>query len=76
MHKIIKKISQAVQVLLLAPIKLPGKALNIIKYIAVGLGVLEAVTRDAGSDKVTSDQELENRDREVGSSDGSDKVNG
>ncbi|MDR2283875.1 MAG: hypothetical protein LBE37_11730 [Sphingobacterium sp.] len=29
---------------MLAPIKLPGKALNIIKYIAVGLGILEAVT--------------------------------
>lgn len=50
MNKIIKKISQAVQVLLLAPIKLPGKALNIIKYVAVGLGILEAVTRkDAAS---------------------------
>ncbi|WP_164108671.1 MULTISPECIES: hypothetical protein [Sphingobacterium] len=60
MHKIIKKISQAVQVLLLAPIKLPGKALNIIKYVAVGLGVLEAVTRkEAGSDAVTSDKEEE-----------------
>lgn len=45
MHKIIKKISQGVQVLLLAPIKLPGKAMNIIKYVAVGLGILEAVTR-------------------------------
>lgn len=45
MNKIIKKISQAVQVLLLAPIKLPGKAMNIIKYVAVGLGILEAVTR-------------------------------
>ncbi|MFD2557074.1 hypothetical protein [Sphingobacterium tabacisoli] len=43
MNKIIRKISQAVQVILLAPIKLPGKALNIIKYVAIGLGVLEAV---------------------------------
>ncbi len=52
MNKIIKKISQAVQVLLLAPIRLPGKALNIIKYVAVGLGILEAVTRkEAGSDE-------------------------
>ena len=48
MHKIIKKISQAVQVLLLAPIKLPGKAFNIIKYVAVGLGILEAVVGDKG----------------------------
>ncbi|TDQ77976.1 hypothetical protein [Sphingobacterium yanglingense] len=46
MHKIIKKISQAVQVVLLAPIKLPVKALNIIKYVAIGLGVLEAVVGD------------------------------
>ncbi|WP_133583049.1 hypothetical protein [Sphingobacterium yanglingense] len=50
MHKIIKKISQAVQVLLLAPVKLPGKALNIIKYVAVGLGILEAMTNDKGED--------------------------
>ncbi|SKB95241.1 hypothetical protein SAMN05660841_03221 [Sphingobacterium nematocida] len=46
MNKIIKKISQVVQVILLAPIKLPGKALNIVKYIAVGLGVLEAISGD------------------------------
>ena len=46
MNKIIKKISQAVQVLLLAPVKLPGKALNIIRYVAVGLGVLEAMTSE------------------------------
>lgn len=43
MNKIIKKLSQAVQVLLLAPIKLPAKALNIIKYVAVGLGIIESV---------------------------------
>lgn len=45
MHKILKKISAAVQLVLLAPVKLPGKALNIIKYVALGLGVLEAVTK-------------------------------
>lgn len=50
MHKIIKKISQAVQVVLLAPIKLPGKALNIIKYVAIGLGVLEAVVGEDGEE--------------------------
>ena len=43
MKTTIKKISQAVQVVLLAPIKLPGKALNILKHVAVGLGVLDAV---------------------------------
>ena len=43
MKKIIKKISQAVQMVLLAPIKLPGKALNVLKYIAIGLGIIETV---------------------------------
>ncbi|MBL1408224.1 hypothetical protein [Sphingobacterium faecale] len=61
MNKIIKKISQAVQVLLLAPIRLPGKALNIIKYVAVGLGILEAVTRkevnELSSDQVNESDE-------------------
>ena len=28
---------------LLAPIKLPAKALNVLKYIAVGLGIIETV---------------------------------
>ena len=31
---------------LMAPIKLPGKALNILKYIALGLGVVETVLED------------------------------
>lgn len=43
MRKIIRKISRAVQVVLLAPIKLPGKALNVLKYVAVGLGIIESV---------------------------------
>ena len=32
--------------MLMAPIKLPGKALNIIKYIALGVGVVETVLDD------------------------------
>ncbi len=43
MKKIVRKISQAVKVVLLAPIKLPAKALNVLKYIAVGLGIIETV---------------------------------
>ncbi|WP_400261159.1 hypothetical protein ACFX5U_14510 [Sphingobacterium sp. SG20118] len=43
MKKILKKISRVLQVVLLAPVKLPGKALNILKYIALGLGVVETV---------------------------------
>ena len=54
MKKIIKKIGQALQVLLMAPIKLPGKALNIIKYIALGLGVVETVLDD--NDKKEEDE--------------------
>nr|WP_315398377.1 hypothetical protein [uncultured Sphingobacterium sp.] len=46
MKKILQKISRALQVVLMAPIKLPGKALNIIKYIALGLGVVETVMED------------------------------
>jgi len=46
MKNIIQKISRALQVVLMAPIKLPGKALNIIKYIALGLGVVETVLDD------------------------------
>lgn len=50
MKQIIRKISQAVQVVLLAPIKLPAKALNVFQYIAVGLGIIEQVIQD-DSDK-------------------------
>lgn len=70
MKNIIQKISQALQVVLLAPIKLPGKALNIIKYIALGLGVVETVL----DDKVKKGEEegppppkelLSNKEKEV-----------
>lgn len=50
MKKIIRKISQAVQVVLLAPIKLPAKTMSVLKYIAVGLGIIEQVMDD-GKDK-------------------------
>jgi len=40
MKKFIHKISQAVQVVLLAPIKLPAKVMIVPKYIAIGLGVV------------------------------------
>ena len=46
MNKIIKKIGQALQLVLLAPVKLPGKALNIIRYVALGIGILESVTSE------------------------------
>ena len=54
MKKIIGKITRALQVVLLAPIKLPGKALNIIRYIALGLGIVETVLDD--KDKKEEDE--------------------
>lgn len=70
MKKIIQKISRALQVVLLAPIKLPGKALNIIKYIALGLGVVQTVLEDKDNkgveeDPPTADGLLPNQDKEV-----------
>lgn len=43
MRKIVNKIAKAVQLLLAAPLKLPHKALNVLRYIAVGVGILESV---------------------------------
>jgi hypothetical protein len=30
-------------VILLAPVKLPGKAVDILKYLAIGVGIIESV---------------------------------
>lgn len=46
MKNILQKISRALQLVLMAPIKLPGKVLNMIKYIALALGVVETVLDD------------------------------
>lgn len=43
MKKIIKKVSRTIQIVLVAPIKLPAKAMQVLKYIAVGLGIIETV---------------------------------
>ncbi|GEM_PF-315440 len=43
MKKIVNKIAKVLQVILLAPVKLPNKALNVAKYIALGLGIVESV---------------------------------
>lgn len=43
MKKFIKKISEVVQVILMAPVKLPGKVMSILKYIGLELGVIEIV---------------------------------
>lgn len=68
MKKIIQKISRALQVVLLAPIKLPGKALNIIKYIALGLGVVETVLENKDkkeAEESLPDLMLPNQEKEV-----------
>lgn len=46
MKKIIKKISGAIQVILLTPVKLPAKVLNVLKYIGLGMGIIESVIAD------------------------------
>lgn len=52
MKNILKKISGAVQFVLMAPIKLPGKALQVLKYVAIGLGIIEKVMEKSdGSDQ-------------------------
>lgn len=46
MKKIIQKLSKAVQVVLVAPVKLPAKVVQVVKYVALALGVLETVVPD------------------------------
>lgn len=58
MRKIINKISAVVQVVLLAPIKLPAKLLHIIRYIGFGLGILETVL----DEKKQLDEEVESEE--------------
>lgn len=43
MRKIVNKIGRVLQIVLAAPVKLPGKLGNILKYLAVGLGIAETV---------------------------------
>jgi len=64
MKKIIRKISQAVQVVLLAPIKLPAKAMSVLKYIAVGLGIIEQVMDDGKDNREAERKEGSDADDE------------
>ncbi|WP_164126187.1 hypothetical protein [Sphingobacterium luzhongxinii] len=72
MNKILKKISAVVQLVLLAPVKLPGKALGIIKYVALGLGILETVISE-GVDKGEGGEKGEKVDK-VDKGEGVDEV--
>lgn len=57
MKKIINKIGRALQVILLAPVKLPGKAMDILKYLAIGVGVIESVIDEKGESKTEESKE-------------------
>ncbi|WP_146191049.1 hypothetical protein [Sphingobacterium athyrii] len=46
MKKIFNKIGQVLQLVLAAPVKLPGKVGNVLRYVAIGLGILETVLDD------------------------------
>ncbi|MGE8430663.1 MAG: hypothetical protein ACN6O7_22495 [Sphingobacterium sp.] len=56
MKKIIDKIAAVLQVVLLAPVKLPNRALNIAKYIALGLGIVESVLEKDKDESVTGNK--------------------
>ena len=47
MKKIFNKVGQVLQLLLAAPVKLPGKVGNVLKYLALGLGIVETVLDEA-----------------------------
>ena len=46
MKKIFNRIGQVLQLVLAAPVKLPGKVGNVLKYVALGLGILETVLEE------------------------------
>ena len=56
MKKIFNKIGQVLQLVLAAPVKLPGKVGNVLKYLALGLGILETVLDEAKSQPEVDDR--------------------
>ena len=67
MKKIFNKIGQVLQLLLTAPVKLPGKVGNVLKYLALGLGIVETVLDEAESPPQLDDGKgpLEGKDNPV-----------
>jgi hypothetical protein len=57
MKKIFNKVGQVLQLLLAAPVKLPGKVGNVLKYLALGLGILETVLDEAKSQPEEDDKD-------------------
>jgi len=72
MKSIIKKISRALQVILMAPVKLPAKIAGIVQYLALGLGIVESVLDE--DDKVDSGGTEESSKLEVGNSDKAQEI--
>lgn len=58
MKKIFNKIGQVLQLVLAAPVKLPGKVGNVLKYLALGLGIVEKVLDEAKPQLEVSDGKL------------------
>lgn len=61
MKKIFNKIGQVLQLLLSAPVKLPGKVGNVLKYLALGLGIVETVLDEAKSQPEVDDKDASDR---------------
>ncbi|WP_312746753.1 hypothetical protein [Sphingobacterium multivorum] len=55
MKKLFNKIGQVLQLVLAAPVKLPGKVGNVLKYLALGLGIMETVLDEATSQPEVKD---------------------
>lgn len=53
MKKIIIKISTVIQIVLLAPLKLPTKVMATLRYIALSLGIIEKVLEEENESQAT-----------------------
>lgn len=65
MKKLINKIGKVLGLVLAAPIKLPAKALNIVQYFVLGLGIIESVINEkddetTDSEKINHKSQLDN----------------
>jgi len=57
MKKIIHTLSKAVQLVLAAPVKLPAKVVQVVRYVAVALGILETVVGNEEQQKPQTGEE-------------------
>ncbi|KKO92441.1 hypothetical protein AAW12_04890 [Sphingobacterium sp. Ag1] len=64
MKKIFNKIGQVLQLLLASPVKLPGKVGNALKYLALGLGIVETVLDEAEQRPEVDDKDPSDGTRE------------